>query len=278
MITRRSLTALLVALACAVAGGVVWFLALRTVTVGRLDSTVLGEFLGLGGERTERLAEAIASLADPLPFLVFAAALCGTALLRRSPGRALVAALTLAGATITTQALKTLLAAPRPVPGPAEWPLSDASWPSGHATAAMSLALCLVLVCPARWRPTAAAVGGAFGVAVAYSLQVDGWHYASDVIGGFLVASGWFALAIALLRAGEARGDGVPVGVPAAVAPTALTALAGAALAAAVLVLDPLGWFVGKQDLTVFAIALAGIGAAGLAVASVAAAALRHTR
>jgi membrane-associated phospholipid phosphatase len=278
MIARRSLTALLVALACAVAGGIVWFLALRTVTVGRLDSTVLGEFLGLGGERTERLAEAIASLADPLPFVVFAAALCVTALLRRSPGRALAAGLALAGATITTQALKTLLAAPRPVPGPGEAPLADTAWPSGHATAAMALALCLVLVCPARWRPIAAAVGGAFGVAVAYSLQVDGWHYASDVIGGFLVAAGWFALAIALLRAGEARGDGVPVGVPAAVAPTALTGLAGAGLAAAVLLLDPLGWFAGKEDLTVLVVALAGTGAAGLAVAAVAAAALRHAR
>jgi membrane-associated phospholipid phosphatase len=267
-----------VALACAIAGAVVWLLALRTYTVARLDNVVLAEFLGLGGERTERLARAITSLADPIPFLAFAVALCATAVLRRSPGRALVAALALGGATVTTQGLKTLLAQPRPFPAPTEWPLTDASWPSGHATAAMSLALCLVLVCPARWRPIAAAVGGAFGVAVAYSLEVDGWHYASDVIGGFLVAAGWFALAIALLRAGEPPGDEAPVGMPAAVAPTALTGLAGAGVTAAVLVLDPLGWFTDTEDLTALVVALAAVGAAGLAVAAVAAAALRHAR
>ena len=81
-----SLTALHVALACARRRR--WVHRAATSIVGRLDRTVLGEFLGIGGERTKRLAEAIASLADPRPFLVFTAALCGTALLRRTPGRA----------------------------------------------------------------------------------------------------------------------------------------------------------------------------------------------
>src|SRR5438128_469793 len=62
-------------------------------------------------------------------------------------------------------------------------PPQAGSWPSGHATAAMSLALCCVLAAPGRLRPAVAALGAAFAVAVSYSFQTLGWHYPSDVLG-----------------------------------------------------------------------------------------------
>jgi membrane-associated phospholipid phosphatase len=79
--------------------------------------------------------------------------------------------------------------------------IGAASWPSGHATAAMSFALCAVLAAPARWRPLVAAIGAAFAVAVCYSFLALAWHYPSDVLGGFLVATTWTLLAVAALLA-----------------------------------------------------------------------------
>ena len=58
------------------------------------------------------------------------------------------------------------------------------SWPSGHSTAAMTLALCAILVAPPVLRTAAAILGGAFAVGVGYALLVLGWHYPSDVLGG----------------------------------------------------------------------------------------------
>ncbi len=103
-------------------------------------------------------------------------------------GWPLAIAAILLGANVTTQLLKPLLAAPRPARCPAG-PVGAASWPSGHATAAMSLAPVLVLAAPARLRPAVAALGAAFAVAVSYSFLTLGWHYPSDVFGGFLVAA-----------------------------------------------------------------------------------------
>ena len=80
-----------------------------------------------------------------------------------------------------------------------------ASWPSGHATAAMALVLCAVLVAPSRLRPTVAALGGVFAVAVGCSLLILAWHMPSDVLGGYLLASLWMALAVAGLRAADRR-------------------------------------------------------------------------
>ena len=61
----------------------------------------------------------------------------------------------------------------------------------------MSLALGLVLAAPARRRPVAGALGALFAVAVSYSFLTLGWHYPSDVLGGFLVAVIWAQLAVA---------------------------------------------------------------------------------
>ena len=80
------------------------------------------------------------------------------------------------------------------------------AYPSGHTTAVMSLALALVIVAP-RWRPLAAAGGGLLTVATVFSILVHGGHYPSDIIGGFLVATGWAYLASAALRV-EARPSG----------------------------------------------------------------------
>ena len=111
-------------------------------------------------------------------------------------GLVVLAMIVCAGAT--SQVLKPLLATQREFPfGHHMGPIA---FPSGHSTAVMSLALGLVIIAPARLRPLAAAVGGLLTVATVYAILVVGAHYPSDVLGGFLVATGWACLASAALR------------------------------------------------------------------------------
>ena len=112
------------------------------------------------------------------------------------------------GTGLTTQVLKQITAQPRALDWLGANQVGDASWPSGHATAAMTLALCAILVSPARLRPAAALLGGAFTVAVSYSILALSWHFPSDVVGAYLVAATWTLVAVAALEAVGARRSG----------------------------------------------------------------------
>src|SRR5207237_1135091 len=79
--------------------------------------------------------------------------------------------------------------------------LGAASYPSGHATASMSLAFAAVLVAPAAWRPVVAALGALFSLAVCESILLLAWHFPSDVLGGYLVATSFACLVVAALAA-----------------------------------------------------------------------------
>jgi membrane-associated phospholipid phosphatase len=270
---RRPAAPLVVALGCVLSTTVVWLLAFQTGAGARLDSSVLGGFTGLRGSRVEPLGNAASHLADPIPFAVLALVLVSIAVARHRPRHALVVAVVLAGANVTTQLLKPLATVPRPADGPPLAPLADA-WPSGHSTAAMALALCFVLVAPARWRPLAAAAGGVFAVAQAYGLLVMGWHYPSDVVGGFGVAAGWLALGVAAVRVATGRSEESRLSGRTVFAPAAGAALAGAALAAGAVLLRPARALAYAQEHTEFVAAAVVLGAAGLALAAVTAAAL----
>jgi hypothetical protein len=65
----------------------------------------------------------------------------------------------------------------------------------------MSLALALVLVVPARARPAAAVGGFAYAALVGIGVVTAGWHRPSDVVGAYLVVTGWAAVAAAALLA-----------------------------------------------------------------------------
>jgi hypothetical protein len=69
----------------------------------------------------------------------------------------------------------------------------------------MTVALGAVLVAPRVLRPLAALLGTGLAVGVSYSILVLGWHFPSDVLGGFLVAGGAMSLALAGLWWAEAR-------------------------------------------------------------------------
>ena len=211
-----------IALGCAVVAALVYLLALHTTAGGHADAAVLDAFARLRGDRLDGLAQDLVRFLDPVPYLLLAAALAAIALARGLPRQALVAAGVLGGAALTSQLLKPLLAAPRPWDTPAASEIAFGSWPSGHTTAAVALALCVALIVPRRAVYVAAA---GFALAVPCALVLQGTHWPSDVLGGACVAGGWFALGVAVLpRVPEPR-----------VSPRALAALVLAA-AAAVLV------------------------------------------
>ncbi len=188
-------------------GCVVTFVALLACAymvgpVERLDATALHGLGSIDGPLTARLADLAAHLADPLPLLAMLGALFawGWATGRRS--QAIAAVALVAGANVTAQVLKVALAHPRVQPafGPYPYQLGDEAFPSGHATAAMSIGLAAVLIAPTRLRVLAASIGTAYVAAVSTSVLILGWHYPSDVVGGLLVSSAFFFCAVAAVR------------------------------------------------------------------------------
>jgi membrane-associated phospholipid phosphatase len=189
--------------ACFVLLLVTWYVAHYVGIVKRADVSILGGFFELHRARLDNVTQFVAQLCDPHRYVVLAAVPVLVALARGRPRVAIMVGAIMLAANETTQLLKPLLAAPRDT---VWWdPISNASWPSGHATAAMSLALCAVIAVPARRRPMVATVMSGFVIAVCYSFLELGWHYPSDVLGGFLVAATWTLLGAAGLSVYEAR-------------------------------------------------------------------------
>jgi membrane-associated phospholipid phosphatase len=231
MLPRRALPPLAAAAGCVLAAVLVWLAAYHVSPFEAIDQRTFDGFLGLSRPATAKWAVQFSELANPGPFALFAVALVLIALARRRVRTAVAVAVILVGSNLSTQLLKPALAKPDAFPG-----IGTASWPSGHATAAMALALCLVLVVPLRFRPVAAALGGLFVLAVASSVLILGHHQPSDILGGFLMAGAWTGLAVAALRISAPEPDqALP---PAAtLLPSGLTA-AALALAATTLVLS----------------------------------------
>lgn len=174
-----------------------WTLAELVPTLHLRDAIVLHDFTKLGRPRVDLLAKNLLHLLDPLLYTVWALLLVAIALLRGRPRVALAMAVVLPAAPLSAELLKPLLAHPHDSID-FQW-VGPASWPSGHATAAMTLVLCALLVAPHRLRPLVAALGGAFAVAIGCSLLILAWHMPSDVLGGYLLAALWVSLAVAAL-------------------------------------------------------------------------------
>jgi membrane-associated phospholipid phosphatase len=199
-VSDRAVKSLLAAGTCVV--GLVWLYlaAFHLPATAEADQRVLNGFMTLGTSETRVRATWVTKFFNLRPFAVAVLIVLVAAMwLGRARLAAAVGAIFL-GANVTTQLLKTLTEAPRhPL-----W-LTDANWPSGHLTAATSLALCVVLIAPVALRPYAVAAGVLGVVAAAYSILVIGSHHPSDVVGGMLVAGAWAAMAVAVLDLAEAR-------------------------------------------------------------------------
>jgi len=169
------------------------------------DATAMDGFLDVQRPWLDGLIEGTAHLGDADAVGLLGVALAAIALARGRPRHAVAVVLLLALTSVSSQLLKAVIDYPRHEALLSVAEVKPAAFPSGHATAAMTLALCGVLVAPARLRPLAALAGTVFALAVSYSVVSLGWHFPSDVAGGFLVATGWTLVALAALRRAAAR-------------------------------------------------------------------------
>lgn len=197
---RSPLLFLLAALACATALGGTYWAFVRTTT---------GQF---ADESAWREAEVTASGAQ-LPFLGFldtlpaisiviaAVAILVIALARRRYAAAVIAVGVIGASNLTTQILKNLVF-DRPDRGVVT--LAFNSLPSGHTTLAASAAAAVFIVVTPRWRPFAAAVGGAYSVLAGAATFLNLWHRPADVVAALLVVGFWTLIGgLAVMRTGN---------------------------------------------------------------------------
>jgi membrane-associated phospholipid phosphatase len=254
MSRARQLTqlSLLAALVCVA----VYVVALGTAWGLDADERALPS--GVSGPTWEDAHHALHRIVDTIHVATIAVAgllAVFVALRRKRNDLALVAVATLIGANVTTAVLKPLLGRTDPLGGEAERLLSD-SFPSGHATAAMSLALIAVIVSPRRWRPAVALAAAGYAAAVGVGLVVIFAHYPSDVVGGYMVAGAWATAMAAIALVRSERVAPVP---PARTPPlgTVLT-VAGLVVAVGGLLLAPASRL-GHGVFAVSAVAIAGL-------------------
>jgi membrane-associated phospholipid phosphatase len=193
---------LLAALACLLALAPVAFFAYVVGPTARLDGEVLARFAPHDVGSLHALAAAFGALGDAPAVLLSLGLLVAVGFAAGRRREAVAAAAIVFGAGVTTQVLKQVLAHARHATEMRgyELPWPD-SFPSGHTTAAASLAVAALLVVPPRLRPMAAVIGGAFTAAMAFSVVLMQWHYPSDTIGACLVVAAWTCAALATLRA-----------------------------------------------------------------------------
>jgi membrane-associated phospholipid phosphatase len=194
---------LALAAACALVAVALQILAVRTTEGQRLDDAARGN---LSAASPTAVINATSELLDTISvasLLLLGVGIMAIALLRGRRLLALGAGVVVLGANVTTQILKQEVGRPDLLPSS----LPNGSFPSGHVTVAMSLAMALVLVAPQALRWWAAAVGSAYAIGVGVAVVLLDWHRPSDVLGAYLVTVTWTALvAAALLSAPGAGG------------------------------------------------------------------------
>jgi membrane-associated phospholipid phosphatase len=197
---REVRTPLAGCLVCAVGFAILAVLVHKSGSVEHFDAVLLGHFAERGS-RTGSVAAAIVLLGDFGALLPLLGIACGIALARHRPRAALAALFVVAGANLTTQLFKALLAHPRFQALLGAEQIGANSFPSGHSTAVASIAIAFAFAVPREWRAAVALIGTGLIVAVGCAVMALDWHYPSDVLGGILVAAGWGLAALAGLRA-----------------------------------------------------------------------------
>jgi membrane-associated phospholipid phosphatase len=203
-VTRRAPALLAAAGGCAALFVLLLVAAYGSDAARHADATSLIGFVAVepnGGS----IPDLLGHFGDPGAVVVLGALLAAVAVLRGRPRVAAVIVLLIGITSISSQVLKTVLAYPRYEGTFAGAHVAPEAFPSGHSTAAMAIALSLVIAVPARLRPLAAIVGAGFALSVAFSVISLGWHFPSDAVGGFLLASGWALVLLAGLAALDER-------------------------------------------------------------------------
>ncbi len=141
---------------------------------------------------------------DTLPLVsvvLAAAAILFVAVVRRRIAAAVTAVGVILAANLTTQLLKNIVF-DRPDRGVAT--LAFNSLPSGHTTLAASAAAAVFIIVTPRWRPFAAAAGGAYSVLAGAATFINLWHRPADVVAALLAVGTWTLIGgLIIMRTGD---------------------------------------------------------------------------
>ncbi len=167
------------------------------------------------------------------------------ALVRRRPRLAAVVGAVALGSLVSVQVLKRVVLE-RPPLVPTDYAQGTNSFPSGHTSVGMVLAVVLLMVLPLRARPWTWVVVGLFGATFGVSTVLAAYHRPSDVLAAHLVVLAWALAGSAVLVAW--RGSSDPADPPPRsvrrpvlllVLLGSVAALGAAVMTVAVVVLDP---------------------------------------
>ena len=183
-----------------IAGGLLvalYLLAVRTRWGQRLDAAALR---GRGALRPRAIHAAgqLLTTISIASLLLLGTAIILFAVISRRSDLAAAAALVIVGACVTTELLKHVVL-PRPYLGVVDALGIGRSFPSGHTTVAMSLAVAAVLVVAPERRGLVAIAAVLYPSAIGVAVIATGNHRPSDAIGAVLVVLVWAALACAWL-------------------------------------------------------------------------------
>jgi membrane-associated phospholipid phosphatase len=222
---------LLVGAAEAAALVALWWYFVRTEAGQVLDTIALAGN-SIGQDRVDGLANTVLNAVSLTSLAVATLTVAVVALARGRLLLTLVATAFVVGANLTTQVLKHGLYRPDFGVDP-ERASAGNSFPSGHATVAMSVVVALVLVLPPRVRGVAAVAGAVYATVAGVATMSLGWHRPSDVAGAVLIVGGWAAAAGLLLVLAQGRDAYVRTGDAHRLAATVLMVTGLALLAAA---------------------------------------------
>ncbi|MHB8459376.1 MAG: phosphatase PAP2 family protein [Candidatus Limnocylindrales bacterium] len=157
--------------------------------------TVANPFLhGISSPTLDAIMNAITALgSDPVLGILVVLAL-GFLVVRHRRAEALFLVVAIAGSVALNGALKLLVGRPRPVL-PWAHVLPDPSFPSGHSMNSVVFYLALAVIAWTSLGRRAGTIAVAAAMAIAFAIGFSriylGYHYLSDVIGGFTAGVAW---------------------------------------------------------------------------------------
>jgi membrane-associated phospholipid phosphatase len=167
--------------------------AVGTVAGRRLDAQA---YRDVSEGPLDAIADVVVGLLNPVTVLLAGAILVVAGMHRGiRTGRAV--ALLLVGANVSAWVLEHALGELDPLGGEARRALGAAYYPSGHATAAMSLAIGTLVVVPPSARAITAGACAAATLLFGCAVVASGAHTPADVAGAFLLVGAWGTAAAA---------------------------------------------------------------------------------
>ncbi|HEY7439216.1 MAG TPA: phosphatase PAP2 family protein [Acidimicrobiia bacterium] len=172
-----------------------YFFGVRTAWGQRIDAAALRGSGTLRPTAVHAAGRLLATI-DVASLALIGAAIVLVAVTRRRPFLAIGVAIIIGASVVTTEMLKHVIL-PRPYLGVVDLLRFHPSFPSGHTTVAMSLAVAATLVTPVRARGWVALVAALYASSIGIATVATGNHRPSDPIGAVLVVTFWAALVMA---------------------------------------------------------------------------------